>query len=452
MREVDVTLNTGGGKVNIGMMGTARLVVENPKGEPVEILLRNILYSPGMDINLLLGLRFYQAGGFIHRNGTLINPEGKHLVKLDVPSHGFYIPIRIADIPKSATPDTLYYALVSSSEKATIDYNANRLKRKSKRIQLDNGINVQVAIYEKYYRDEGIRLRASPPYRYEQNGRIERMVRRIIVKIPNVHFYEYIIDDEKQYYQSWPKGTWRKTKAITVTTDNDDVVVTAEEEITNPKNTDSNPVSFYSMTAPSGNIVNVFTSIKRPDSDSPSVRPGGVEIKKKRIALALAVQESRSVRQLDVVAAYLYGLLHYEVFLDINDLWHTFFDRYPDLADGVKYEKGRVICLQRALYGLKQGAYQASWKNKGYLSFAVGQQVRAMSTPIEDHHRGTKRIMRYLANKGDYGVRYRKTKVGGVDEDVIDVDVYTDSSFIDDPVNRKSTYGYVTVMADGPVA
>ncbi|OAA64560.1 hypothetical protein SPI_03207 [Niveomyces insectorum RCEF 264] len=74
-----------------------------------------------------------------------------------------------------------------------------------------------------------------------------------------------------------------------------------------------------------------------------------------------------------------------------------------------------------------------------------------MSAPIEDHHRGTKRIMRYLANKGDYGVRYRKTKVGGVDEDVIDVDVYTDSSFVDDPVSRKSTYGYVAVMADGPM-
>ncbi|OAA64562.1 Ribonuclease H-like protein [Niveomyces insectorum RCEF 264] len=363
MREVDVTLNTGGGKVNIGMMGTARLVVENPKGEPVEILLRDTLYSPGMDINLLSGLRFYQAGGFIHRNGTLINSEGKHLVKLDVPGHGFYIPIRIADIPKSVTPDTLYHALVSSSEKtvaavesgalvtpdvvdkykkddpckpcevskavhfklkdrrankatspgevyhldATIDYNANRLKRKPKRIQLDNGTDVQVAMYEKYCRDEGIRLRASPPYRYEQNGRIERMVRRVIVKMRTImvaqqipielwpeiakataYLYNVtaradgtvplvewkrragdpdfkldlsylralgckcffrkhdgliqrqyitkmkcITDDEKQYHQSWPKGTWRKTKAITVTTDNDDVVVTAEEEITN---------------------------------------------------------------------------------------------------------------------------------------------------------------------------------------------------------------------------
>lgn len=77
-----------------------------------------------------------------------------------------------------------------------------------------------------------------------------------------------------------------------------------------------------------------------------------------RTLLALAVTKGWVVKQLDVIAAFLYGMLDEDVFLYPAQLFEWFFKKHPDLARQVDYAPGKIVHLQRAIYGLKQGGHQ----------------------------------------------------------------------------------------------
>jgi hypothetical protein len=78
------------------------------------------------------------------------------------------------------------------------------------------------------------------------------------------------------------------------------------------------------------------------------------------------------------------------------------------------------------------------------LSFVVGLVARYMQTPHESHWKATKRILHYVRGTVQFEIHYSS---GGTPLLV----GFTDSDWVGDPVDQKSTAGYVFSLGSGPV-
>lgn len=76
------------------------------------------------------------------------------------------------------------------------------------------------------------------------------------------------------------------------------------------------------------------------------------------------------------------------------------------------------------------------------IAFAVGQVSKFLNEPSEIHWTAVKRIMRYLAGTKSYGICYQS------DDELI---VYSDADFAGDTATRRSTTGYLSMLAGAPV-
>jgi hypothetical protein len=79
------------------------------------------------------------------------------------------------------------------------------------------------------------------------------------------------------------------------------------------------------------------------------------------------------------------------------------------------------------------------------ISYAVGLVSRFMQEPHELHWKDAKRILRYIRGTHTYGIHYSSygnTNLVG----------YTDSDWVGDLDDRKSTSGYVFHLGSGPIA
>ena len=79
------------------------------------------------------------------------------------------------------------------------------------------------------------------------------------------------------------------------------------------------------------------------------------------------------------------------------------------------------------------------------IAFIVGMLGRYQSNPGMDHWRAAKKVMRYLQGTKDYMLMYRHT-------DNLDVIGYSDSDFAGCVDSRKSTSGYIFMMAGGAIS
>ena len=79
------------------------------------------------------------------------------------------------------------------------------------------------------------------------------------------------------------------------------------------------------------------------------------------------------------------------------------------------------------------------------IAFAIGMLGRYQSNPCIGHRRATKKVMRYLQGTKDYMIMYRQI----VNLDVI---AYSDSDFAGCVDSRKSTSGYIFMMAGGAIS
>ena len=79
------------------------------------------------------------------------------------------------------------------------------------------------------------------------------------------------------------------------------------------------------------------------------------------------------------------------------------------------------------------------------IAFAVGMLGRYQSNPGMDHWRAAKKVMRYLQGTKDYMLMYRRT-------DNLEVIGYSDSDYAGCIDSRKSTSGYVFMLAGGAVS
>ena len=79
------------------------------------------------------------------------------------------------------------------------------------------------------------------------------------------------------------------------------------------------------------------------------------------------------------------------------------------------------------------------------IAYAVGVLGRYQSNPGMDHWRAAKKVMRYLQRTKDYMLMYKQT-------DILDVIGYSDADFASCVDSRKSTSGYIFIMAGGAIS
>ena len=77
--------------------------------------------------------------------------------------------------------------------------------------------------------------------------------------------------------------------------------------------------------------------------------------------------------------------------------------------------------------------------------YMVSLISRFMASPTELHLKATKRVLRCLKGTVDLGVFYRKEGNG-------ELMAYTDSNYVGDVDDRKSTFGYVFLLNEGAVS
>ena len=79
------------------------------------------------------------------------------------------------------------------------------------------------------------------------------------------------------------------------------------------------------------------------------------------------------------------------------------------------------------------------------ISFVVGVLGRYQSNPGMEHWKLAKKVMRYLKGTKDHMLMFRRT-------DHLEVISYSDSDFAGCPDSRKSTFGYVFMLAGGAIS
>ncbi|XP_043710619.1 secreted RxLR effector protein 161-like [Telopea speciosissima] len=79
------------------------------------------------------------------------------------------------------------------------------------------------------------------------------------------------------------------------------------------------------------------------------------------------------------------------------------------------------------------------------ISYAIGMLGRYVSNPSMDHWVAAKKVMRYLQRTKDYMLTYIAT-------DQLEVIGYSDSDFAGCLDSRKSTFGYVFLLAGGTIS
>ncbi|KAK6123908.1 hypothetical protein DH2020_042351 [Rehmannia glutinosa] len=79
------------------------------------------------------------------------------------------------------------------------------------------------------------------------------------------------------------------------------------------------------------------------------------------------------------------------------------------------------------------------------IAFVVGMLGRYLSNPGMDHWKAAKRVMRYLQRTKDYMLTYRKS-------DQLEIIGYSDSDFAGCQDSRRSTSGYIFLLAGGAIS
>ncbi|CAI5739954.1 unnamed protein product [Peronospora farinosa] len=84
------------------------------------------------------------------------------------------------------------------------------------------------------------------------------------------------------------------------------------------------------------------------------------------------------------------------------------------------------------------------------LAYAVGQLSRFVANPTKHHVGCVKRVLRYLAGTLDYGIVYKRAQ--STQHPKIVIQGYCDSDWASDAADRKSTGGFVFLLAGGAIS
>ena len=79
------------------------------------------------------------------------------------------------------------------------------------------------------------------------------------------------------------------------------------------------------------------------------------------------------------------------------------------------------------------------------IAYIVGMLGRYLSNPGMEHWKAAKRVLRYLKKTRDFMLTYRKS-------DHLEIIGYSDSDFEGCQDSRKSTSGYIYLLAGGAIS
>ena len=79
------------------------------------------------------------------------------------------------------------------------------------------------------------------------------------------------------------------------------------------------------------------------------------------------------------------------------------------------------------------------------IAYIVGMLGRYLSNPGLDHWKEAKRVIRYLQRTKDFMIAYRKS-------DQLKIIGYSDSNFVGCQYSRRSTSGYIYMLARGAIS
>jgi hypothetical protein len=118
--------------------------------------------------------------------------------------------------------------------------------------------------------------------------------------------------------------------------------------------------------------------------------------------------------------------------------------KFPFLS-GVKLtEWGSSPLVDSSLYRQLVGSLLYLTHSRPDLSYAVGAVARHMQEPHEIHWKAAKRILHYVQGTKSFGIHY----AAGSSLELVG---FTDSDWAGDCIDRKSTSGYVFMLAHGPI-
>lgn len=116
------------------------------------------------------------------------------------------------------------------------------------------------------------------------------------------------------------------------------------------------------------------------------------------------------------------------------------------IVPGVKLsKKGGGATLDTTLYKEMIGSLMYLTVTRPDLTFVVDLASRYMENPTEAHFQVIKRVLRYVKNTTDLGIMYKRGGGKGFQ-------AFTDSDYAGDLDDRKSTSGYVFLLAGGAVS
>jgi hypothetical protein len=90
-------------------------------------------------------------------------------------------------------------------------------------------------------------------------------------------------------------------------------------------------------------------------------------------------------------------------------------------------------------------------KTRPEISYSVSSCARHLAMHDETHDRAAKKILGYLKKFPNRGIGYQ-VNTNPSPDDIVDLSLYADSSWADDTHTRKSLYGFVNLLNNGPVS
>ncbi|KAM1314068.1 hypothetical protein ACFX2F_017999 [Malus domestica] len=97
-----------------------------------------------------------------------------------------------------------------------------------------------------------------------------------------------------------------------------------------------------------------------------------------------------------------------------------------------------------ALYRSLVSALQYLTFTRPDIAFAVHQVCQFMQNPMESHFMAVKRILRYIKATQGCGIHYVKSS--------LDITAYSDTDWVGDPNDRRSTTRMVVFLGSNPIS
>ncbi|RVW85181.1 Retrovirus-related Pol polyprotein from transposon TNT 1-94 [Vitis vinifera] len=200
-----------------------------------------------------------------------------------------------------------------------------------------------------------------------------------------------------------------------------------------------------------------------------------------RIIMALVAHYDLELHQMDIKTAFLNGDIDETIYMQASRQWYFKFHQIivsygfeANLMDECVYHKfsGRIQIHRdrsRGILGLSQRTYidkvlqrsqemqkipyasavgslmYAQVCTRPDIAYIVGMLGRYLSNPGMDHWRAAKRVMRYLQRTKEYMLTYRRL-------DQLELIGYSDSDFAGCQDSRRSTSGYIYLLAGGAIS